>query len=282
MRYVKKYSFTLLQVREYNILENFRFATKNKVANRIKNRRFLMAKAIKKIAIIIMALTMLIGVFALSGCDNISLADYKVTGKAEIDVHVATKTQSDYSTENWTAVLAAAEAGKQAVEEATTKPQVDTAVEKTKESIDMGIYEIEVDDMVDCTKFHYSAIMSSLGYPIELQNSDENAVFECIVNKGSFIYSDEVKTITVKSGESFYWRNTDDTNKDERIFVEVFLRSDNNIIGYALVEIYQYSEPHAYKAKLLKSAFLPQIDGEYQQITHEQVKAVIEQAKSAK
>jgi hypothetical protein len=92
---------------------------------------------VKKLTALGMVAVMLLGVFALTGCNNTGqdLAEYKTEGKAQIDAHVATKTQSDYSDENWEAICKAATDGKQAVEEATTKSQVDTAVGMAKAMI---------------------------------------------------------------------------------------------------------------------------------------------------
>ena len=64
-------------------------------------------------------------------------------------------------------------------------------------------------------------------------------------------------------------------------FVEIILKFDNNIIGYAVVEIYTpdgYGQ--TFLARVLKSALFPKIDGEYQNVTQEYVKTIIERIKN--
>lgn len=100
---------------------------------------------LKKLVVLGVALIMCLGLF--TGCDNISLDEYKVTGKALIDAHVATKTQGDYSTDKWAELLNVAAEGRQAVEDATNKDAVDTAVEDTRKTIDE--VEMERDDGLD-------------------------------------------------------------------------------------------------------------------------------------
>lgn len=98
----------------------------------------------KRIIAIVVAAIMLLGVFGLTACDNISLDEYKVIGKALIDAHVTTKTQSDYITEKWAELLNVAAEGKQAVEGATNKGAVDAAVNEAKIMIDVVQKEDEV------------------------------------------------------------------------------------------------------------------------------------------
>lgn len=243
-----------------------------------------MAKRLIGLAVITI---MLIGAIGLTACNNASLEEYKVAGKALIDAHIATKTQSDYSTEKWTDVLSIATEGKQAVENATNKDGV--TVEKTKDAIDMGYYEIEVDNMVDCSSFFYCSIRSHLN-PIKLKYADKNVQFNCIVDKGNFLInnSQNVKNVTLKSGDGFHWRPYEkDENgqftskyKVERAFVEIILKNDENIIGYAIVEMYPVGKAKlSFKAKTLKSAIFPKIEDEYQNITEYQVRSIINKIK---
>lgn len=86
------------------------------------------------LVVCVIATIMMLGIFGLMACSG-SLDDYKVEGKAAIDVHFATKTQSDYTTENWALIQTAVTDGKAVVDAATSKSAVDVAVESAKEAI---------------------------------------------------------------------------------------------------------------------------------------------------
>lgn len=68
--------------------------------------------------------------------------------------------------------------------------------------------------MVDYTEFAYNIAMSWIGNPNVLKHSEKNAVFQCIVNNGSFSHHDETKNIIIKADEGFHWSDGE-TDKDE-------------------------------------------------------------------
>ena len=230
---------------------------------------------------------MLFGIFGLTACYNVSLADYRAKGKASIDAHVATKAQSDYTTEKWTDILSIAAVGKRAIDDATNKGAVDMEVEKTKEAIDLGYYEIEVDDMVDCSLFRYDVAMSWIGVPITLSYPNENAVFECLIDRGSFSYNQQENTAVIKPSGGFHWcpyeRSSDGeilATWEEKAFVDIILRVENHIIGFAIVEIYPNGPlGHNFLAKLLKSALFPKIEDKFQEIPEVHIKNIFENFK---
>ncbi len=88
----------------------------------------------KKLLVFTLAV-MLLGVFGLTGCDNINLAEYKVAGKGLIDAHAATKTQGDYTEGGWAAILKAVADGKAEVDDAEDKVGVDTSILTAKNEI---------------------------------------------------------------------------------------------------------------------------------------------------
>lgn len=95
-----------------------------------------MKKALKELTILALILTMVLGVFALTGCESFDLAKYKETAKGKIDIHAATKVEANYCADNWAALCNVIAEGKAAVDKATTKLQVDTAVKGTNDAID--------------------------------------------------------------------------------------------------------------------------------------------------
>ncbi len=87
----------------------------------------------------------------------------------------------------------------------------------------------------------------------------------------------------LRSNDGFHWQPYEKVENMpivEEAFVEITLKIDENIVGYALVEIYPTGEPKLFfKAKTLKSAIFPQVEGEYQNISKDQVEQIMERIK---
>ena len=88
----------------------------------------------KKLIGIAVAMVMLLGVFGLAGCTE-SLEEYKATKSAELQEYVDAKGESNYTTENWAIFQQAVTDGKVAIDAATDKAGVDTAVTTAKGEI---------------------------------------------------------------------------------------------------------------------------------------------------
>ena len=158
----------------------------------------------------------------------------------------------------------------------------------------MVFVEVKTDDMVEFPRPIYNArpYSSIHGYPIKLKHSDEDAVFECSVDKGDLGKEDPYypeletgKNIIAKSGEgdgvfSIVWFNDGTVDSSQDAFIEIILKINSNIIGYAVVKV--NDDENLFTGRLLHSALIPQIDGEYQAVTEEQVKTAIEKAKTKK
>lgn len=95
-----------------------------------------MTKVIKKIAVIVMAMMMLIGTFALTACDNVSLDEYKATKSQALQDYADAKGESNYCETGWETICKAVMDGKAAIEAAATKPAVTTAFNDAKGVID--------------------------------------------------------------------------------------------------------------------------------------------------
>jgi len=67
--------------------------------------------------------------------DAIALSEYKAAAKAELEAYAAAR-QEHYTPENWVVVLGFVADGKTAIDAATTKPAVDTAVETAEQAIE--------------------------------------------------------------------------------------------------------------------------------------------------
>lgn len=155
--------------------------------------------------------------------------------------------------------------------------------------VNNNIIEVETDEMVELafgTNFYWSPGKGSWpGYPITLVESSENAVFECTISEGRFTFNIDPGyglTAVVKSGDTIYWQCFGyiiPFPVATKAFVEIVLKIDYNITGYAVVKIYRAESDHYY-GKLLKSALFPTVNGQYQEVTEEYVIKAIEKVKN--
>lgn len=126
----------------------------------------------------------------------------------------------------------------------------------------------------------------SLGAPIVLNYNNSEAIFECSVNNGLFYLQNaaDVSNIEVAPGKGFWWIPSEDSfNSSNRIFVDVVLKLDNRIIGYAVIELYSNDTTRLnFLARTIKAALFPIINGEYQKITAIQVNSIINKIKEGK
>ena len=139
--------------------------------------------------------------------------------------------------------------------------------------------EFEAKDLVVLHTWYFtSGIMNNA---IELHYQDKNAVFFCTTKEGYFPVNFKAnKNVTAKSGETIYWVGFVGANNKEikHDFVDIILKIDDNIIGYAVIEIHLASGA-THNAELLKSVVFPKIDGEYQNVTEKYVKNEIKKVK---
>jgi len=159
----------------------------------------------------------------------------------------------------------------------TEKEWLDDLINGRLKTEGQDIFEVEPEDMIVLhTWFFTSGIPNNA---INVNYPDEAAVFECTVDKGHFGYEQNApQSLTAKPGDTFYWQEFG--GNIEQAFVEIILKIDDNIIGYAIIEIYQPSGA-SHSARLLKSVLFPEAGGEYQNISEEYIKAVIKHVKES-
>ncbi len=96
---------------------------------------------------------------------------------------------------------------------------------------------------------------------------------------------------TIPNNERLWWNRIehifDEQNREvhyvemetDQVFVDVILRADNHIIGYAVIEILHVRTNrfgYAYHTRLLKSVSFPKVEGEYQKVSEKYVKEQIQ------
>ena len=102
--------------------------------------------------------------------------------------------------------------------------------------------------------------------------------------------------LIINDGETIYWTMYDNDGRQDpptagkRIFLEAILYSDQivsekdsvtkkYIMGYCVIEIFIDDPCGKYRAQMLNSAYYPQRNGKYQDITAEYIQEQIEKAK---
>lgn len=146
--------------------------------------------------------------------------------------------------------------------------------------------------------YNWSLAMSSRpGLPLKLTYSEHpNAIFEVSVEGGTLLLweSNQISYMespfNAENGTTIYWTNISQTNGNDfdrylesEAYINIIIREEENIIGYAVVQIYtndMEDEPaQNYSAKLLKSVSFPMINGTYQKITSEYIATEMEEVK---
>lgn len=148
-----------------------------------------------------------------------------------------------------------------------------------------GLTEIEVEDIVDCSAFYFESARSSPGAPIVLNYNENEAIFECSVNQGVFylINTDDTSNIEIAPGEGFWWIPTEEINLSNKVFVDIILKLDNRIIGYAVIEIYPSNATGLnFLARTIKASLFPKINEKFQNVTETQVITLISKIKEGK
>lgn len=174
-------------------------------------------------------------------------------------------------------------------------------------------YEL-TDSVVAHTEGYTFAMNRLYGLPMTLQVSEEafagkEITLDVSVDHGGFygdIHSEKYKTdkkdtvaslpdvdfgnqFTVENGETIFWRTREVVEEAEKagmhpydyletignvIHVEVIIRADGHIVGYTVVDIH-YKEGF-FAACVKETVSFPKVNGEFQYISEENVKQMIE------
>ena len=189
----------------------------------------------KKLICLMLAAIM---IFALAACDFVDIDQYKATAQESLDAYVVEKDASDYTAENWARLSECVQAGKTAIDEATSKQDVDKALSDAQNDIDD--IPIIAFDMVEFVNWESSKVATN--NRIKLNNIRDDVIYECSVDEGELIYGEEKgKTLTVNPGETIQWFPTKfgDFDAEEYAFMELRMKSGEEVVGYALIEIYR-------------------------------------------
>ena len=115
---------------------------------------------------------------------------------------------------------------------------------------------------------------------LTMKQFDKNIIFNCAVDSGGFFDPVErifIKNISAYSGDIILWSNLEVSTWVNHAYIEIILELDKNLIGYVVIAINIESDNKS--PVFLKSVLFPEIDGEYQNVSEEYVKAAIEKVK---
>jgi len=133
-----------------------------------------------------------------------------------------------------------------------------------------------------------------------IQSVEKNPYWNLVVSWDvPYIFSNKIKAVVndyygarhsknaiAKPGDTIYWEHYDGTPNNyiykgfiAKAFVDIVLKKDDSIIGYAVVEINQNGGANTYGAKISALVIFPKIGGEYQNVTEKYVKAAIKKIK---
>ena len=148
-----------------------------------------------------------------------------------------------------------------------------------------GIKEKSVNNMIELHTWYFTS-----GIPnnaIKVKHSDNDVDFICAVDKGrlwSYDTHEFRKNVAVKTSSTIYWDyfDMDEESEVSEAYLEIVLKKDDTIIGYAVIKIERIEKSFDYSAKVLKSVLFPKVSGQYQEVSEEYVKATIEKIKADK
>lgn len=168
----------------------------------------------------------------------------------------------------------------------------------------------ENDAMIELTSTYWNETFSGIGgYIINLKSplEGEAVTFTVSVDEGLISYVSTtkengsltyVKNENVSSGTEIMWSNLisvppfeDYPYYDvETAFIDIIIKKENHIIGYAVIKIHQTSVQSevdsnemidVYVGELMTSKVLPKLNGEYQVISEEEILDIINNVKQA-
>lgn len=130
---------------------------------------------------------------------------------------------------------------------------------------------------VELSTWHFtSGVPNNL---IRVKHSNPNAKFQLTTDKGKFVeYPDWPQTVTLDNDDIISWQGLD--GKIDLAYVDIIVTIDDNIVGYAVIQIVRHRENLLYyDAAVVKSVVFPQVDGQYQKVSQKQIEAKIKAAK---
>ena len=138
------------------------------------------------------------------------------------------------------------------------------------------VKEIEHKEIVSFPIEFYSEALSSVpGQPIQLNL--EVSKFTCRITNGSFSFNEEIKEITVNSGETIFYcpqyKTADGFIFAKEVgYVDIIVYNEEKIIGYIVVKISYIEDMNVWEPELCVSNLFVGDDGNYIDVSLSYVK----------
>ena len=228
---------------------------------------------ITKIFNLIVVLIMMQGVFGLTGCNEISLVEYKTTKSTKLQEYADAKGRDNYTEDGWAVICKAVEDGKKAIEDATTKPAVTKAFNEATVVIDAVEEKMTVSDLMRSGAYFITDISWELyirnwvadiehlinGIDEEwiqraidgtLTYEDTKGLFISPPNKNYMwvaVYDDKITVNSevyrfVRNGDSYTGQTLNSTITFSLLGDILTIKKGGNIINYKLDDSFQISE----------------------------------------
>lgn len=150
------------------------------------------------------------------------------------------------------------------------------------------IVEKDAPDMIELAGWGDSSMLSGIWYNQFTVNQQNGDIFICNDDSGGLHYGTTqlscLSQIILHSGETGYWSyDYRDGHTPSKTFIEIVVKGSsgdslNKYIGYAVIKVIN-NEDYNYSATVLKSVTFPMVNGEYQEISKEQIDTLISYAK---
>lgn len=155
----------------------------------------------------------------------------------------------------------------------------------------------ELPDGVECLPSIWNpAMSSSRGLPFSFEVSDDyyagmTITYDINVNCGRFWYEENMECVelgtsfSLENNRKIYWDSVgvksakEAMSEDGGIFADVIIRADEQIVGYALLEIGYSEDPWLYFPAWCETICFPMINGELQNVSEEYVTEQMELCK---
>ena len=235
----------------------------------------------KKILSAILCATTLFGAVGFSACEvtDVLFADYKEQiAEMQETLNAQQEKIADFEAD----VAELQEAINEKEEQITQLEQDKQDLEGQMENLESElakyeslIVEQEVNDMVEFKV--WSIAVSVPNNQIIFHSPIEGVLFECV--RDDLPWDEQsMYEYTVPAEETVYWGDyIYMAAPNRKAYVDVYVKLGDNYVGYAVIEI--NVKDYQATPTLLKSVMFPKLWGEYQQVSKEEVKVLIEKAK---
>ncbi len=135
----------------------------------------------------------------------------------------------------------------------------------------------DVTDMVELSNWAVTSGVPNNKIKINFDDADAKVVLST-EKVGFWVSNAYAKTATVSVGQGVSWNMANEGTAQEKAYIEVRIKSGDNIVGYALIKAVKNTSS-AYDATVVKSVIFPKVDGAYQTVSDAQVTEIINKLK---